>query len=216
LNAKQHQKEGEIVASAGEPGAVTVATNMAGRGVDIVLGGAPPNPDQSKSIFEIWEKSHQRILELGGLMVIGTERHESRRIDNQLRGRSGRQGDPGRSQFFVSMEDDLMRIFGGDRMKSLMERLNVPDDMSINNALLSRAIEQAQSRVEGHNFDIRKQLVEYDDVTNKQREAIYRRPGAGFAGEDAGAGRTVAHRAAEPYDRRRKNRLYCQVQRLDR
>ncbi len=175
LNAKQHQKEGEVVARAGEPGAVTVATNMAGRGVDIVLGGAPPQPDEAKSIFEAWEKNHQQVLELGGLMVIGTERHESRRIDNQLRGRSGRQGDPGQTQFFVSMEDDLMRIFGGDRMKSLMERLNVPDDMSINNSLLSKAIEQAQSRVEGHNFDIRKQLVEYDDVTNKQREAIYRR-----------------------------------------
>lgn len=175
LNAKQHQKEGEVVARAGEPGAVTVATNMAGRGVDIVLGGAPPRPDQPKSIFDKWEKSHQEVLELGGLLVIGTERHESRRIDNQLRGRAGRQGDPGQTQFFVSMEDDLMRIFGGDRMKSLMERLNVPDDMSINNTLLSRAIEQAQGRVEGHNFDIRKQLVEYDDVTNKQREAIYRR-----------------------------------------
>lgn len=175
LNAKQHQKEGEVIAQAGTPGAVTVATNMAGRGVDIVLGGAPPNPDQPKSAFEAWEKSHQKVLELGGLLVIGTERHESRRIDNQLRGRAGRQGDRGKTQFFVSMEDDLMRIFGGDRMKSLMERLNVPDEMSINNALLSRAIEQAQSRVEGHNFDIRKQLVEYDDVTNKQREAIYRR-----------------------------------------
>ncbi|HSX42419.1 MAG TPA: preprotein translocase subunit SecA [Candidatus Saccharimonadales bacterium] len=175
LNAKQHQKEGQVVEKAGEPGAVTVATNMAGRGVDIVLGGAAPSADQSKSLFDSWEKNHQKVLELGGLLVIGTERHESRRIDNQLRGRSGRQGDPGQTQFFVSMEDDLMRIFGGDRMKSLMERLNVPDDMSINNSLLSRAIEQAQSRVEGHNFDIRKQLVEYDDVTNKQREAIYRR-----------------------------------------
>lgn len=175
LNAKQHQKEGQVVEKAGEPGAVTVATNMAGRGVDIVLGGAPPLPEQAKSDFAAWEKNHQKVLALGGLLVIGTERHESRRIDNQLRGRAGRQGDPGQTQFFVSMEDDLMRIFGGDKMKALMERLNVPDDMSINNALLSRAIEQAQSRVEGHNFDIRKQLVEYDDVTNKQREAIYRR-----------------------------------------
>jgi len=175
LNAKQHQKEGEVVAQAGRIGAVTVATNMAGRGVDIILGGAPPSADQPKSAFKDWETKHQQVLELGGLSVIGTERHESRRIDNQLRGRAGRQGDPGSSQFFVSMEDDLMRIFGGERMKNMMERLNVPDDMSINNSLLSKAIEQAQSKVEGHNFDIRKQLVEYDDVTNKQREAIYRR-----------------------------------------
>lgn len=172
LNAKQHQKEGMVVAQAGKIGAVTVATNMAGRGVDIVLGGAAP--DDKKDI-KAWEQEHQKVLELGGLYVIGTERHESRRIDNQLRGRSGRQGDPGVSQFYISTDDDLMRIFGGDRMKNLMERLNVPDDVSINNPLLSRAIEQAQSRVEGHNFDIRKQLVEYDDVTNKQRTAIYRR-----------------------------------------
>ncbi len=174
LNAKQHQKEGEIVAQAGRLGAVTVATNMAGRGVDIILGGSPPN-NATPAELKQWEKAHAEVLSLGGLMVIGTERHESRRIDNQLRGRSGRQGDPGVSQFFVSMEDDLMRIFGGDRMKNIMERLNVPEEMSINNPLLSRAIEQAQSKVEGHNFDIRKQLVEYDYVTNKQREAIYRR-----------------------------------------
>lgn len=175
LNAKQHQKEGEIVAQAGRPGAVTVATNMAGRGVDIILGGQPPRPDEDNKAFAAWEADNQRILGLGGLCVIGTERHESRRIDNQLRGRSGRQGDPGVSQFYLSMEDDLMRIFGGDRMRSIMERLNVPEDMSINNPLLTRAVEQAQSKVEGHNFDIRKQLVEYDDVTNKHREAIYRR-----------------------------------------
>lgn len=192
LNAKAHQKEGEIVARAGETGAVTVATNMAGRGVDIILGGqppestdkndrrdilggAPPKPEAAKAEFEKWEVEHQKVLSLKGLFVIGTERHESRRIDNQLRGRAGRQGDPGVSQFYLSTEDDLMRIFGGDRMKNLMERLRVPDDVSINNPLLSRAVEQAQSRVEGHNFDIRKQLVEYDDVTNKQREAIYRR-----------------------------------------
>lgn len=175
LNAKFHQKEGEIVAEAGLPGSVTVATNMAGRGVDIVLGGPPPSSEAPKEEFVKWEKRHQDILDKGGLYVIGTERHESRRIDNQLRGRAGRQGDPGVSQFFVSMEDDLMRIFGGDRMKGLMERLNIPDDVSINNRLLSRAIEQAQSKVETHNFDIRKQLVEYDDVMNKHREAIYRR-----------------------------------------
>lgn len=175
LNAKFHQKEGEIIANAGLPGSVTVATNMAGRGVDIVLGGTPPASTAPKSDFALWEKQHQRVLELGGLYVIGTERHESRRIDNQLRGRSGRQGDPGVSQFFVSMQDDLMRIFGGDRMRGIMERLNIPDDVSINNRLLTRAIEQAQSKVETHNFDIRKQLVEYDDVMNKHREAIYRR-----------------------------------------
>lgn len=175
LNAKLHQKEGEIVAQAGRPGAVTVATNMAGRGVDIILGGLNPNLTESKDKFKIWEKDHQRVLDLGGLFVVGTERHESRRIDNQLRGRSGRQGDPGVSQFFLSMEDDLMRIFGGDRMKNIMERLNIPEEMAINNRLLSRAIEQAQSKVEGHNFEIRKQLVEYDDVINKHREAIYRK-----------------------------------------
>jgi preprotein translocase subunit SecA len=175
LNAKYHQKEGEIVAKAGEQGAVTIATNMAGRGVDIVLGGVPPQPDAPKAAFKEWEKKHQQILELGGLFVVGTERHESRRIDNQLRGRAGRQGDPGTTQFFVSMEDDLMRIFGGDRMKNVMQALKIPDDVAINNKLLSRTIEQAQSRVEGHNFDIRKQLVQYDDVMNKHREAIYRR-----------------------------------------
>jgi len=175
LNAKKHQKEGEIVAEAGLPGAVTVATNMAGRGVDIVLGGQPPQSDESKTALNNWKKINEQILELGGLYVLGTERHESRRIDNQLRGRSGRQGDPGVSQFYVSMEDDLMRIFGGDKMKSIMERLNIPDDMSINNKLLSKAIEQSQSKVETHNFDIRKQLVEYDDVMNKHRESIYKK-----------------------------------------
>lgn len=174
LNAKHHQKEGEIVAQAGRLGAVTVATNMAGRGVDIILGGSPPRSTEDAKAFKAWEKVHQEVIELGGLFVIGTERHESRRIDNQLRGRAGRQGDPGESQFYLSMEDDLMRIFGGDRMKSLMERLNIPDDMAIHNKLLSRAVEQAQTKVEGHNFEIRKHLVEYDDVMNKHREAIYR------------------------------------------
>jgi preprotein translocase subunit SecA len=174
LNAKHHQKEGEIVAQAGRLGAVTVATNMAGRGVDIILGGSPPRSTENAQAFKEWEKLHQEVIELGGLFVVGTERHESRRIDNQLRGRAGRQGDPGASQFYLSMEDDLMRIFGGDRMKSLMERLNIPDDMAIHNKLLSRAVEQAQTKVEGHNFEIRKHLVEYDDVMNKHREAIYR------------------------------------------
>lgn len=174
LNAKHHQKEGEIVAQAGRLGAVTVATNMAGRGVDIILGGSPPSTTQGAKPFQEWEKVHQQVIDLGGLFVIGTERHESRRIDNQLRGRAARQGDPGVSQFYLSMEDDLMRIFGGERMKGLMERLNIPDDMAIHNKLLSRAVEQAQSKVEGHNFEIRKHLVEYDDVMNKHREAIYR------------------------------------------
>ncbi|MDP3992797.1 MAG: preprotein translocase subunit SecA [bacterium] len=175
LNAKHHQKEGEIVAQAGRLGGVTVATNMAGRGVDIILGGQPPQKDAPAAQFKQWEADHEKVLELGGLFVVGTERHESRRIDNQLRGRAGRQGDAGVSQFFVSMDDDLMRIFGGEKMKGLMERLKIPDDVSINNVLLSKAIEQSQTKVETHNFDIRKQLVEYDDVMNKHREAIYRR-----------------------------------------
>jgi preprotein translocase subunit SecA len=164
LNAKNHEKEASIITQAGRLGGVTVATNMAGRGVDIILGGNPPVPDEAK-----------RVRELGGLHVIGTERHESRRIDNQLRGRAGRQGDNGSSQFFLSLEDDLMRIFGGDRVKSLMERLGVPDDMPIENKMISRSIEGAQKKVEGHNFDIRKHLVEYDDVINKHREVIYGR-----------------------------------------
>lgn len=164
LNAKNHEKEAEIIAQAGRFGAVTIATNMAGRGVDIVLGGNPPDSEQS-----------QKVCEVGGLFVLGTERHESRRIDNQLRGRSGRQGDPGESQFFVSMEDDLMRIFGGDRVKNLMETLGVPEDMPIENRMVSRSIESAQRKIEGHHFDMRKHLLEYDDVLNKHREAIYKR-----------------------------------------
>ncbi|MFZ5365404.1 MAG: preprotein translocase subunit SecA [Patescibacteria group bacterium] len=164
LNAKNHEKEAQIIAQAGKVGAVTVATNMAGRGVDIILGGAP---------FDQIE--HDKVSALGGLFVLGTERHESRRIDNQLRGRSGRQGDPGRSQFYVSTEDDLMRIFGSDRVKSIMQTLRVPEDMPIENRMISRALEKAQIRVEGYHFDIRKHLVEYDDVMNKQREYVYRR-----------------------------------------
>ncbi|MFA5927413.1 MAG: preprotein translocase subunit SecA [Patescibacteria group bacterium] len=155
LNAKHHDREAKIVAKAGEFGAVTVATNMAGRGTDIKIG--------------------KEIKEIGGLHVIGTERHEARRIDNQLRGRAGRQGDPGSSQFYVSLEDDLMRIFGGDRIKSLMNSLGLPDEMPIENRMISKSIESAQRKVEGHNFDIRKHLVEYDDVMNKHREVIYRK-----------------------------------------
>ncbi|MCK5460284.1 preprotein translocase subunit SecA, partial [Candidatus Parcubacteria bacterium] len=146
-----------------------VATNMAGRGVDIVLGGAKENFNSD----EEWQKEYEKVISAGGLYILGTERHESRRIDNQLRGRSGRQGDAGESRFFVSMEDDLMRIFGGERMKGIMERFNFPEDMPIENALISRSIEQAQKKVEGNNFDIRKHLVEYDDVINKHRETIY-------------------------------------------
>lgn len=160
LNAKNHEREAHIIAKAGERGAVTVATNMAGRGVDIILGG-------------VHGENHDEVASLGGLCVIGTERHESRRIDNQLRGRSGRQGDPGSTQFFVSLEDDLMRIFGGEQIQKVMNFLNFPEDQPLSHGMVSKAIESAQQKVEGHNFDIRKHLVEYDDVLNKQREIVY-------------------------------------------
>ncbi|MBI5753657.1 preprotein translocase subunit SecA [Candidatus Peregrinibacteria bacterium] len=155
LNAKYHEKEAEIVAEAGQKGAVTIATNMAGRGTDIKLG--------------------EGVTDLGGLFILGSERHEARRIDNQLRGRSGRQGDPGESQFFISMEDDLMRLFGADRIKKMMDVLKVPEDMPITNGIISRSIESAQKKVEGHHFDIRKHLVEYDDVMNIHRNVIYKK-----------------------------------------
>ena len=164
LNAKQHEKEAEIIAQAGKVGAVTVATNMAGRGVDIILGGNPFNKEENK-----------KVIAAGGLHVLGTSRHESRRIDNQLRGRSGRQGDPGSSQFYISMEDDLMRIFGSDRIKSIMNTLGLPEDMPIENKLITKSVEKSQVRVEGYNFDMRKHLVEYDDIINKQREIIYKK-----------------------------------------
>ncbi len=164
LNAKAHEKEAKIIAQAGRLGAVTVATNMAGRGVDILLGGSPQIKEEA-----------DKVRKLGGLVVLGTERHESRRIDNQLRGRSGRQGDPGMSQFYISMDDDLMRIFGGDRLKGMMERMGLPEDQPIEHSFISKSIESAQRRVEGHNFDIRKHLVEYDDVMNRQREVFYRK-----------------------------------------
>ncbi len=175
LNAKHHEREAKIIANAGKIGAVTVATNMAGRGVDIILGGRPPEgrESQKKDKIEKWKKEHEKVIELGGLHVIGTERHESRRIDNQLRGRSGRQGDPGSSRFYVSLEDDLMRIFGGERLKNLMNRLGLPEDQPIEHGLITRSIEQAQKKVEGHNFDIRKHLIEYDDVMNQHRKKIY-------------------------------------------
>ena len=162
LNAKNHEREGEIIAQAGRPGAVTLATNMAGRGVDIKLGGVPATPEAIET-----------VVKAGGLFVLGTERHESRRIDNQLRGRAARQGDPGLTQFFVSTEDELMRIFGGDRLKSVMTRLNVPDDMPIEQNMISRVLENAQKKVEAHHYDTRKHLLEYDDVLNKQRTVIY-------------------------------------------
>jgi len=173
LNAKNHESEAEIIANAGKLKAVTVATNMAGRGVDIILGGAKPDDGASKKQIIEWERAHKDVTNVGGLHVIGTERHESRRIDNQLRGRAGRQGDQGSSKFYLSLEDDLMRIFGGDQIKSLMDKLNIPDDQPIENPLVSRAIEQSQIKVEGFHFDTRKRLVEFDDVANQQREIIY-------------------------------------------
>jgi preprotein translocase subunit SecA len=164
LNAKIHEKEAEIIAMAGQKGAVTISTNMAGRGTDIVLG--------------------EGVTELGGLHILGTERHESRRIDNQLRGRSGRQGDPGSSRFYLSLEDDLLRIFGGERITGIMNRLGMQEGEPIEHGLISRAIENAQSKVEGHNFEIRKQLLEYDDVMNQQREVIYRQRREALFGKD--------------------------------
>ncbi len=180
LNAKNHEREAEIIAEAGKPGAVTVATNMAGRGVDIVLGGEAPTfvpgmpTDKFQKENKKWEEEHKKVVNAGGLHVIGTERHEARRVDNQLRGRSGRQGDPGSSRFYLSLEDDLMRIFGGEQISGIMDRLNLPEDQPIENGLISRAIEQSQVKVEGFHFDIRKRLVEFDDVANQQREIIYK------------------------------------------
>lgn len=189
LNAKQHAREAEIVAQAGKPGAITIATNMAGRGTDIVLGGnvqkqiemlhANESLDEAtreKKIHELqdgWEALHQQVLDAGGLHIIGTERHESRRIDNQLRGRAGRQGDPGSSRFYLSLDDSLMRIFAGDRVRAIMERLKLPEGEPIEAGMVNRSIESAQRKVEGRNFDIRKQLLEYDDVANDQRRVLY-------------------------------------------
>jgi preprotein translocase subunit SecA len=172
LNAKNHEQEAQIIARAGEKGAVTVATNMAGRGVDIILGGEPPAPDDKEGMLK-WQKKHDEVVASGGLYVLGTERHESRRIDNQLRGRAGRQGDPGDTVFFVSLEDDLMRIFGGEQIAKLMNFLNFPEDQPLSHGMVSKAIEQSQVKVEGFNFDIRKHLVEFDDVLNKQRDIVY-------------------------------------------
>ncbi len=164
LNAKNHEREGEIIAGAGQKGKVTVATNMAGRGVDIKLGGATATPEE-----------YQEVKDLGGLFVVGTERHEARRIDNQLRGRSGRQGDPGETRFFVSLEDSLLRIFAPDSLKTMMGRFGIAEDEPIENAMVSRALESAQTKIEGFNFDARKQVLEYDNILDKQRRAIYER-----------------------------------------
>ncbi len=169
LNAKQHEKEAAIVAEAGRYSAVTIATNMAGRGTDIVLGGKPEGRDPKE-----WQDEHNRVVEAGGLHIVGTERHESRRIDNQLRGRSGRQGDSGSSRFYVSFEDDIMRRFAPDWLPGMMARLGMEEDMPIESGWVSKAIETAQTKVEGHNFDIRKNVVEYDDVMNTQRDVIYK------------------------------------------
>ena len=180
LNAKQHEREASVIAKAGCRGAVTIATNMAGRGTDIALGG---NLDmmlegfegeaEKEKVTKAWQEAHDEVLEKGGLYVIGTERHESRRIDNQLRGRSGRQGDPGETRFFLSMDDSLMRIFGSERISSMMQKVGMAEGEAIESRLVSRVIENAQRKVEGHNFDIRKQLLEYDDVANEQRKLVY-------------------------------------------
>ena len=190
LNAKQHAREAEIIAQAGRPKMITIATNMAGRGTDIVLGGnvgkqsslieadgALADPDKAAKIKQLqdeWQSIHDQVLTAGGLHIIGTERHESRRIDNQLRGRSGRQGDPGSSRFYLSLDDPLLRIFAGDRLRSVMERLKMPDGEPIEAGMVTRSIESAQRKVEGRNFDIRKQLLEYDNVANDQRKETYR------------------------------------------
>lgn len=177
LNAKNHEREATIIARAGKKHAVTVATNMAGRGVDIILGGVKPekgeNESEYKKEMQTWQKEHDEVMAVGGLYVLGTERHESRRIDNQLRGRAGRQGDPGETRFFVALGDDLMRIFGGEQISKLMTFFNLPEDQPLSHSMVSKAIEQAQVKVEGFNFDIRKHLVDFDDVLNKQREIIY-------------------------------------------
>lgn len=182
LNAKQHEREAHIIAQAGRPAAVTIATNMAGRGTDIVLGGnldeeiaALDNPTEAQiaECKAAWKQRHELVLKAGGLHVLGTERHESRRIDNQLRGRSGRQGDPGSSRFYLSLEDNLLRIFASERLAGLMNRLGVDEDEAMESNMLSKVIENAQRKVEGHNFDIRKQLLEFDDVANDQRKVIY-------------------------------------------
>ncbi|MDU9390645.1 preprotein translocase subunit SecA [Pseudomonas japonica] len=195
LNAKYHEKEAEIIAQAGRPGALTIATNMAGRGTDILLGGnwevevasmENPTPEQIAQIKADWQKRHQQVIESGGLHVIASERHESRRIDNQLRGRSGRQGDPGSSRFYLSLEDSLMRIFASDRVKNFMKALGMQSGEAIEHRMVTNAIEKAQRKVEGRNFDIRKQLLEFDDVANEQRKVIYHMRNSLLAAENIG------------------------------
>ena len=195
LNAKYHEKEAEIIAQAGAPGALTIATNMAGRGTDILLGGnweaevaalENPTAEQIAQIKADWQKRHQQVIETGGLHVIASERHESRRIDNQLRGRSGRQGDPGSSRFYLSLEDSLMRIFASDRVKNFMKALGMQSGEAIEHRMVTNAIEKAQRKVEGRNFDIRKQLLEYDDVANEQRKVIYHMRNSLLAADNIG------------------------------
>ncbi|QXH55803.1 preprotein translocase subunit SecA [Pseudomonas maumuensis] len=195
LNAKYHEKEAEIIAQAGAPGALTIATNMAGRGTDILLGGnweaevaalENPSAEQIAQIKADWQKRHQQVLEAGGLHVIASERHESRRIDNQLRGRAGRQGDAGSSRFYLSLEDSLMRIFASDRVKNFMKALGMQSGEAIEHRMVTNAIEKAQRKVEGRNFDIRKQLLEYDDVANEQRKVIYHMRNSLLAAENIG------------------------------
>jgi preprotein translocase subunit SecA len=183
LNAKQHAQEAQIIAQAGRPGSVTIATNMAGRGTDIVLGGSleaelralPEGTDEVEKarVKAAWQQRHDQVLASGGLHIVGSERHESRRIDNQLRGRSGRQGDAGSSRFYLSLDDNLMRIFAGDRVKAMMQRFGVQEHEAIEHPWVTKAVENAQRKVEAHNFDIRKSLLEYDDVANDQRKVIY-------------------------------------------
>ena len=196
LNAKYHEREAEIIAQAGRPGAVTIATNMAGRGTDIVLGGNLDAEIKSmgdageKAIDKVraaWQTRHENVVGVGGLRIVGTERHESRRIDNQLRGRSGRQGDPGSSRFYISLEDDLMRIFASERVASIMQRLGMEEGEAIESNMVTRAIENAQRKVEAHNFDIRKHLLEYDDVANDQRKVIYEWRNDLLGGDDVSA-----------------------------
>jgi preprotein translocase subunit SecA len=194
LNAKFHEKEAYIIAEAGRPGVVTIATNMAGRGTDIVLGGSldaslqalPPEATEEErlKLKEQWKEAHEQVLAIGGLRIIGSERHESRRIDNQLRGRAGRQGDPGSTRFYLSLEDNLMRIFASDRLGPIMKRLGMKPGEAIEHAWITKAIENAQRKVEGHHFDIRKQLLQYDDVANDQRKVIYSRRAEIMASED--------------------------------
>ncbi|MDP3131466.1 MAG: preprotein translocase subunit SecA, partial [Burkholderiaceae bacterium] len=200
LNAKQHEREADIIIQAGRPGMITIATNMAGRGTDIMLGGnlekmmtavrqdtSLGEEQQSKRLEEVkaqWTQDHERVKALGGLRIIATERHESRRIDNQLRGRSGRQGDPGSSRFYLSLDDSLMRIFAGDRVRAIMDRLKMPEGEAIEAGMVTRSIESAQRKVEARNFDIRKQLLEYDDVANDQRKVIYQQRNAILDADD--------------------------------